>query len=976
MTNLSDLAQVVRAALAGFNQHDRLLRLHTPLGPEVLLAEDATITESIGPSDGVCGFRIELTALSVSAHLALDELIGQGVRLDLLTAASRRRLRPFHGHVTRASLVGSDAGWARYALVIEPWLSLLAHRVDSRCFQGLSVMGIIDQVFARCEAQGALMPAWRWALADPAAYPERSLCIQYQESDLDFVSRLLREEGLFWWFEHEAGDGEAMGRHTLVIADHNGALAPAAPERVRYTQTVASGAEDSLHHWGEQRRVHVAQVSLASWDYRSVGERPVQAAEAGVCAAAGTAWADVPGLYAYEDSAQGERLARHWMDALAARAHLAHGRGSARHLAPGQHFTLAEHPRHPGGPHDRYAVLRVVHQARSNLGAALPDAPPDTTPDTPIYHQHLLALPLNQPVRAAVLDDLEGRVLLQPRPTVVGAQTAVVVAEGDAPVHTDRDHRLKIQFHWQRGEQSSHRLDSDDTRNDAPASDASGTWVRVAESWAGDNWGTNFLPRRGQEVVVQFLDGDIDRPVVVGAVYNGRGREDAQGNQVAAGAARATGNAPAWFPGSAAPTAVNAEAALQEGHQHPAVLSGCKSQELTHSQDGTGGCNQLVFDDSAAQGRIELSSTTAHSQLQLGHLLHQSDNQRLHPRGHGAELRTQASGAVRAGAGLLLCAHARPGGSTQASHQLDTREAQAQLGRGRQLQHSLAQSARDHQAHTEAQPQSDRLVNHTAWQAAQASLAATDTLGASAEVLIDGGHGSVSAWRRPELLACAPGGLVFTTPAHHLASAGASLSLVAGQDLQQLAQRHHSVMAAQGIVAYTYGRASNPRRPVQDTGIRLHAASGSVMSRSASAATRIAAQGRIDVASTHAGIRLQAPKHLFMTAAGSGLKIEGPNITLTTPGRAQFRATLRSLEGAGDASVPGIEMAAVAPLNQPTRPLQVTLVDPDGGSPASEAIKLLAADGVEHDLSVAGGSAVIPNFKPGLAKASQPKRRD
>lgn len=905
MTNLSDLAQVVRTALAGFNQHDRLLRLHTPLGPEVLLAEDATITESIGPSEGVCGFRIELTALSVSAHLALDELIGQGVRLDLLTAASRRQLRPFHGHVTRASLLGSDGGFARHGLVIEPWLSLLAHRVDSRCFQGLSVMGIIDQVFSRYEAQGALMPAWRWALADPAAYPERSLCIQYQESDLDFVSRLLREEGLFWWFEHEAGEGEAMGRHTLVIADHNGALVPAAPERVRYTQTLASAAEDGLHHWGEQRRAHVAQVGLASWDYRSVGERPVQAAEAGVCAAAGTAWADVPGLYAYEDGAQGERLARHWMDALAARAHLAHGRGSARHLAPGQHFTLAEHPRHPGGPDDRYAVLRVVHQARSNLGAL----PPDIPSDTPVYHQNLLALPLKQPVRAAVLDDIEGRVLLQPRPRVVGAQTALVVGS-EGPVHTDRDHRLKVQFHWQRGEHSSHRLGSDDARNDAPASDASGTWVRVAESWAGDNWGTSLMPRLGQEVVVQFLDGDIDRPVVVGAVYNGRGCEDAQGNQVAAGAALATGNAPAWFPGSAAPAAVGADTPLQEGHQHAAVLSGYKSQELSASQDGSGGHNQFVFDDSAAQGRIELSSTTALSQLQLGHLLHQSDNQRLHPRGHGAELRTQASGAVRAGAGLMLSAHARPGGSTQTSHQLDAREAQSQLGRGQQLQHSLAQSARDHQAHTEAQPQSDRLVNHTAWQAAQASLSASDARGGSAEGLIDGGQGTVSAWRRPEVLACAPGGLAFTTPAHHLASAGASLSLVAGQDLQHAAQRHHSVMAAQGIVGYTYGRATNTSRPARDTGIRLHAASGSVTSRSASSATCIAAQGRIDVTSTHADIRIQAPQHLLMAAAGSGLKIEGSNITLTTPGRAVFKATLRSLEGAGSASaqlgVPGM----------------------------------------------------------------------
>ncbi|PPE67693.1 type VI secretion system Vgr family protein [Caldimonas caldifontis] len=935
MTHLSDLAQVVRAALAGFSQHDRLLRLHTPLGPEVLLAEEATVTESIGPCEGVCGLRIELTALSVSAHLDLNELIGQPARLDLLTAASRTELRPFHGHITRASLLGSDAGWARHALVIEPWVSLLAHRVDSRCFQGLSVPAIVDQVFARYQNQAALMPAWRWALADTQAYPQRSLCIQYQESDLAFVSRLLREEGLFWWLEHEAGQGQTLGRHTLVIADHNGALAPARPECVRYTQAVASTTEDSVHHWIEQRRSHAAQVSLASWDYRSVGMRPVQVDAApqlsqnGTCAADATGWSDVPGLYAYEDSTQGQRLAQRWMDALAARSHLAQGRGSARHLHAGCHFTLSGHPRHPGGIDARYAVLRVVHHVRNNLGAdprAHIDLPTASDArdqdDRPIYRQELLALPLSHAVRASVLDGLEGQAPVHPRPTVVGAQTALVVGL-EGPVHTDRDHRLKIQFHWQRGEQSSHRLGSDDDRNDAPASDASGTWVRVAESWAGDNWGTHSLPRLGQEVVVQFLDGDIDRPVVIGAVYNGRAREDGQGNDVNGGAARSTGNAPAWFPGSAAPAQPQADAAPMEGHQHPAVLSGYKSQELTASQDGTGGCNQLVFDDTPGQGRIELSSTTAHSQLQLGHLLHQSDNQRLQPRGHGAELRTQASGAVRAGAGLMLSAHARPGGSTQASHQLDTREAQAQLGRGQQLQHSLAQSARDHQAHTEAQAPSERLANHTGWQAAQQSLAATDTVGAGAPALSDGedrppsaiggGQGRVSAWGRPELLACAPGGLAFTTPAHHLVSAGASLSLVAGQDLEHMAQRHHSVMAAQGIVGYTYGRASNPRRPIQDTGIRLHAASGSVTSRSASGATRIAAQGRVDVTSTHAGIHIQAPRHLLMTAAGSGLKIEGSNITLTTPGRAQFKATVRSLEGAGSASA-SLQMPQVGTL--------------------------------------------------------------
>ena len=230
----------------------------------------------------------------------------------------------------------------------------------------------------------------------------------------------------------------------------------------------------------------------------------------------------------------------------------------------------------------------------------------------------------------------------------------------------------------------------DDASDNAPATTASGTWMRVAQSVAGANWGAVFTPRLGQEVLVQFIAGDIDRPVVVGAVYNGQGSADAQGNQVAGGAATATGNAAAWFPGS------KKQGALQ-GHAHSAVLAGYKSQELSASQSGGGGYNQLVFDDSAGAGRIELSSTTAASRLQLGHLLHQSDNQRLQPRGHGLDLSTAAWGAVRAGSGLLISAHAKPG-SQGAGRALDSREPSAQIEQSQQLLHTLAESAQQHKA--------------------------------------------------------------------------------------------------------------------------------------------------------------------------------------------------------------------------------------------------------------------------------------
>jgi len=223
--------------------------------------------------------------------------------------------------------------------------------------------------------------------------------------------------------------------------------------------------------------------------------------------------------------------------------------------------------------------------------------------------------------------------------------------DGNGPIHTDRDHRIKIQFHWQRGAHSSHRLSHPSGACNAPGSEASGSWVRVASRMAGANWGAVQVPRVGQEVLVGFAGGQVDRPVVLASLYNAQGQANAQEAQPASGAAHSSGNAPPWFPGS-----------LRQGelqaHAHAAVLNGIKSQELSHSASGQGGYNQLVLDDTPGQSRVELSSTQAHSRLLLGQLRHQDDNRRLNPKGHGFELRTDALGAVRGGAGLLLSSHA------------------------------------------------------------------------------------------------------------------------------------------------------------------------------------------------------------------------------------------------------------------------------------------------------------------------------
>lgn len=1019
------LSQQILAALSGApTQNDRLLVLHTVLGPDVLVVELAQIDEAIGPntdrgagSDGgadtgfhagfnagpvsaldagvhagraaATGFRIVVHALAADTHLELKRLIGQPALIELLGSASRSALRPFHGHVTEAALLGSDGGLARFRLVIEPWLAFLAHRQDSRVFQRRTVVQIVEEVFAGYRAAGRLVPAWRWELADASVYAERSLCTQYQESDLAFVSRLLLEEGLFCWFEHRGESSEpALGAHTLVLADHNGAFAPSAQPQVRYTQSRAGLPEDSLVRWRHTASLQTAGLELASRDYRSLSLRPQSQ---GADPAAGAApfheleLDDLPGAYAYEDAAQGERLALRQMQALdAAREHF-EGRGTVRASAPGSSFTLSEHPRHDGSieSRDRFVTLAVRHRARNNLGAdhrarlrSLPgairalnaqgsaghtghhrpgeapgqtsdtarqDAPdaargagagadaglapspprPGALPndsDTPLYECRLRAQRAAVPVRLCALDEYglpDPR--LHRRPTMRGAQTAIVVGLG-APVHTDRDHRIKLQFHWQRGSNSSHRLTTSPAgagegrseggdgavRDNAPASDASGTWVRVAQTVAGTNWGAVFTPRLGQEVLVQFVAGDIDRPVVVGSLYNGRGSADAQGNQVAGGAAGATGNAPAWFPGTR-------RANEMQGHQHGAVLSGYKSQELSSSQNGAAGYNQLVFDDSPGAGRIELSSTSAATRLQLGHLLNMNDNQRLQPRGHGLDLGTQAWGALRAGQGLLLSAHGRPG-SQSAGSSLDSHEPRSQLEQSLQVLHALAESAQQLGAKgngepdvTGAKPGHDdqKLPNEQHLQTSIDGLDAVATRSAQTQEGADatgGGTGDVRAWPEPCLVVAAPGGIAALTPADTVMAAGGNLTIVAGQDMQHLAQANYATVVQSGLVFFTDGTATNSDKPNQETGIALHAASGNVNTQSQSGATRLTADQAIEVSSTTGVVKIAAPEHILLAAAGAAIEITSAGITLKGPGKIEFRATLKELTGGASAS--------------------------------------------------------------------------
>jgi uncharacterized protein (DUF2345 family) len=560
----------------------------------------------------------------------------------------------------------------------------------------------------------------------------------------------------------------------------------------------------------------------------------------------------------------------------------------------------------------------------------------------PVYRNRIDAIRSSTPYRPGATDG-HGR-LLHPRPLVRGQQTAIVVGPPGAVIHTDRDHRIKVQFHWQRGAASHSRLEhpSPDGHTGAPADDRAGTWVRVATPLApvaGENWGSHALPRVGQEVLVDFFEGDIDRPVVIGALYNGRGQADAQHNQVMQGGGAATGNAPTWFPGEGG------------AHAHAAVLSGMKSQALEASQAGAGAFSQLIFDDSPGQARIALQHhASAHrgtAELNLGQLRHQADNQRLQPVGAGAELKTEHGAALRAGGGMLLTADRSSAGGMH----LDSRPAASQIEQTADMLASLAGTAQKHNARLRDEAEAEKLP----------AIGELRRSGEAVDVSAEG-------YSAPQLQLSTPSGIATVTPANAVFSAGSSSAIGAGQDINLASQGSGFYGVRNGISLFSYGKASNANKPVKEAGIRLHAASGKVSSQSQTGETRITADKMVTVASVAKSVTVGARKHVLLTAQGAYLKLEGGNIEVHGPGKIEFKASMKEL--AGPQSVPFAAPEMPFSELKPNR-MVIERRYHDDEPLVGAQFEALFADGSKRTGTLDGeGRATLDDVPPGAAEVS------
>lgn len=431
-------------------------------------------------------FDYQIVALSDDADLLADDLLGTPVSIALPVGGHDAK-RWFHGLVTAFGFDGVDGRLFSYRLTVRPALWLLTRSADMRIFQGDSVVEIVKKVLAdyKVDIDDTLS----------ATYPKRDYCVQYRETDFNFVSRLLEEEGIFYFFRH------SESQHQLVLADASNVHEIFAGfDSIPFFSADHPVAEKpAINQWQVRHEIQPGQVTLSDFNFETPSTALLSASTV-ASRQHGEAKHEVydyPGLYTAK--AAGDTRAKIRLEEFEGRFGRFVGQGNSPGLVVGTRFTLAKHPR--TDQNVEYIVLSTQIEMRQSADESLDD-------QSAGFSCRFTAQAYSEPLRPA---------RVSPKPSVAGPQTAIVVgdAEADAKagdIVTDEHGRVKVQFHWARLSKKT-----DGVGQKKPHSSC---WVRVASPSAGNGFGMIALPRIGQEVVVDFLEGDPDQPLITGRVYN------------------------------------------------------------------------------------------------------------------------------------------------------------------------------------------------------------------------------------------------------------------------------------------------------------------------------------------------------------------------------------------------------------------------------------------------------------------------
>ncbi|AVR94275.1 type VI secretion system Vgr family protein [Pseudoduganella armeniaca] len=633
MNALSDFLRLPRDLVTD----NRPLRLR--IDHPRMLMEDVLLPQRVEGMESICGgFEYRVLCVALDAFLPLKEFIALPAAIDFVTDTGE--LRTVAGIVTQACSGDSDGGLASYQVVIRDALAVMEKRINTRIFRNKNEVDIVQLLVGEWQHMSQVLATQFRLEVDPmvgmADYPQREFTMQHNESDAAFIRRLLKRRGINWHFTPDVA--KEYVAHCMVLWNHPDSCRPNAAGTVRYHRDGATEERDSITSWRGVRTLQAASVTRHSWNYAEpyaqalmsvTAESHVRNSFAGVSATLN----DYQVVMPHVGDSHGDLMA---LGTLAMQRHdyetkCFQGEGSVRAFRVGEYFTLADHAeidRH--APDEREFIITELHvTARNNLPQQLAARVEgmfqrSRWPTVDMAGEQRSKLRFTA-VRRGI--DIVPAYDVRTDLPVVHTQSAVVVGPEGEDVHCDEQGRVKVRFPGTREQDHTHAYGTSgasDTERDS-------AWIRVASSWAGEGpaplsqCGTVSLPRVGSEVLVTFLGGDPDKPVIVGQLYNGKGH----------------------------PPALSVNGTLP-GNRY---LSGMRSKEV--KQGGRG--NQLRFDDTAGQISAQLASDHAESQLNLGYLTQPRRAGFGEERGQGAELRSQKHVAVRGIEGVLVTAESSDG---------------------------------------------------------------------------------------------------------------------------------------------------------------------------------------------------------------------------------------------------------------------------------------------------------------------------
>lgn len=755
--NLNNLA----SELTGLTEANRPIRLR--LSNESGVVDDLLLVKQVSGMEAICGgLEYALLCVSTRAGMQLKQFIANPVELQFVTDSGN--LRSVCGIVASVAEGHGDGGLATYQLIVRDALSLLEKTCNTRVFRNASEVDITNVILREWrEANPIAARAFNFELGHLKRYPAREFTMQYNESNAAFLRRLWKRRGIAWFNQPGAATDRGSDEtpvHTLVLFDAATSLRENAAGAVRYRRDDGTEKRDTIRNWQAVRTLTSGNVTRRSWDYAqawSMGSANLSAADQGslgnqFAASLDDYLIDVP--HAGDDSVDYRSLGALRMQRQEYESKFFQGEGSDRNMCCGQWNTITGHPEidaHPAEERE-FVITELRVEAENNLPKKLDEhvrrlfamnhwrgrsdsgALEEASAERGMrYTNRFTCVRRGVPI----LPVYDPRIDL-PR---TEAQTVTVVGPVNEEIHCDEYGRVKVRFPGCRVHDHAHAQGAG-----ASDSDRDSAWLRLAGSWAGAQFGAISLPRAGDEVVVIFLGGDPDKPLIVGRVHGARTPP------------------PSFSRSSKLP-----------GDRY---LSGIRSKEVNASR-----YNQLRLDDTPGQISAQLESSHGHSQLNLGYLTHPRREGKADARGEGFELTTNDSGTIRTAKSLLISAWKRLDAS---GNQLSREEHLGLMQECLDLFKSLGQYAAENQAmDLDAKPQAELKKD------VQAAAAGGNTE--------PGGEGG-----KPSISLTAPAGLAVTTPKAIVSYAGANIDTVAQQHMQLTAGQRFNLNAGKGISMFAH----------------------------------------------------------------------------------------------------------------------------------------------------------------------------